>query len=96
MIATSTTISTTTIVQQNNLGNHDALNGVIWDFSVSYAAGTGYTYTLSRVGQAANTVQWIAPYQSVSQLRSFNAIELYAHATGNSPGNPYSSGYVNV
>ncbi|NWF54487.1 MAG: hypothetical protein HXY45_06800 [Syntrophaceae bacterium] len=98
MIGTSNEVTYGTIVQDVNVGNHTDLNNVIWDFSVSYSTGIGYTYTLSRTGQTS-TVQWTAPYvyqgnPPVSQLRSFNAIELYAHANASTP--PVSSAYISI
>lgn len=47
MIATSAVISTSTIVEQKQLGNAATLNNRAWDFSVNYVAGSGYNFTLS-------------------------------------------------
>lgn len=84
MIATSSTVGYDTLVQTAGLGNAGSLNNVTWDFSMTYTAGSGYVFTLSKTG-TTSAVQWTAPhvYQSnppVSQLRSFNALYLYVYA----------------
>ncbi len=84
MIATSSNVTYSTIVQTVNLGNASALNNVEWDWSMAYTAGSGYVFTLSKPG-TTSVVQWTAPhvYQTndpVSQLRAFNAIYLYCVA----------------
>jgi hypothetical protein len=75
------------IVQQQNLGDANTLNNRAWDFSVSYVAGSGYTYTLTDttvppLGTSPSTLVWTAPGGSpaLSPTRPFNAIQLYATA----------------
>lgn len=86
MIANSSLISGSTITQNANLGNNNALNNVVWDFSMVHTAGTGFAFTLSRtVGTTltTSTVRYtttIAGNPAVTPLRSFNAIEMYVEA----------------
>jgi hypothetical protein len=85
IVAVSPNISGNTIVAQQNLGNADTLNNRAWDFSVSYVAGSGYTYMLTDTTLpplSPSTLVWTAPGGSpaVSPTRSFNAIQLYATA----------------
>jgi hypothetical protein len=87
IIAVSPFPSANTIVGQSNLGNANTLNNRAWDFSVSYAAGSGYTYTLTDtttppLGTSPSTLTWTAPggNPALSPTRSFNAIQLYATA----------------
>jgi hypothetical protein len=87
MIATSSNVTYGTIVGTKNLGTANSLNGVEWDWSMAYTAGSGYVYTLSKPG-TTSVVQWTAPWvnayvnpnETVSQTRSFNAIYLYCAA----------------
>ena len=90
VIATSSNVTYGTIVDSKNLGNADTLNGIEWDWKMQYTAGSGYVFTLSRTGSTpppnSSVVQWTAPhvYQQnppVSQLRAFNAINLYCVAS---------------
>lgn len=87
VIATSSNVTYGTIVENKNVGTANQLNGVEWDWSMAYTAGSGYVFTLSKPG-TTSTVQWTAPWtntyvvpnETVSPLRSFNAIYLYAAA----------------
>jgi len=90
MIATSTVISGSTIVQQKFLGDAATLNNRAWDFSVNYVAGSGYSFTLTDTTvppliSSPSTVSWTAPFgsPSISPTRSYNAIELFAQAQNN-------------
>lgn len=93
MIATSSSISTTTIVQTQNLGGVAALNQDVWNFSMSYVAGVGYTFTLTEVTDAntansitgSSTVSWTSPHDTSSPDDSYNAIHLLAVANLRSP-----------
>lgn len=87
IVATSSSISTSTIVQQANLGTLPALNGVAWDFVLNFRQGIGYEWTLSRVGGSqVSTVRWEADFNGVSPLRQVNAIRFYAEAGATMPG----------
>jgi len=90
MLATSTVISASTIVEQKQLGNAATLNNRAWDFSMNYVAGSGYRFTLTDtslppLGSSPSTVSWTAPFgsPSISPTRSYNAIELFAQAQNN-------------
>lgn len=95
MIATSSSISTTTIVQTQNLGGVATLNQDVWNFSMSYVAGTGYTFTLTEVTDAntanlitgSSTVSWTSPQASTgsSPTEAYNAIHLLAVANLRTP-----------
>lgn len=87
IVATSSSISTSTIVQQANLGNNGQLNNAAWDFNLSFVQGVGYSWTLQRVGgSTVSTVRWEAPHNGISPLRPVNAIRFYAEAGSTMPG----------
>jgi hypothetical protein len=88
MIASSSNITPSTIVQQANIGNHNALNGVLWDFAVSFNPASGYTFSLSRPNQTS-TVSWTAPHTTngnASPTQAFNTIRMTVDA-GSLPNN---------
>lgn len=89
IVATSSSISASTIVQQANLGNSAQLNGTVWDFTLSYAAGIGYEWTLVKMSGNApvssSTVSWTSPHHGVDPDRPVNAIKFYTQAGAQMP-----------
>ncbi len=79
MIATSSNVTYGTIVDSRNLGTASALNGIQWDWSMSFTPNSGYVFTLSKP-DTTSVVQWPEPFGSpaVSPTRSFNSVYLYA------------------
>lgn len=81
-VATSSAIgSGGVIVAQSDRGNHTALNGASFAFSVAYTAGSGYSYTMTRVSGGGSvggvqTLAWTSPVGGVDPTRAFNAISL--------------------
>lgn len=83
VISTSANVSGSTIVQQANLGNHNQLNGTAWDFSLSYSAAGGWTYTLSNPNGGSpivtsSTLSWNSTFNGAAFDRSYNSLELFA------------------
>ena len=77
-IANGGVIPPATWVATRNLGNHNALNGAAWDFTLQHVAGTGYTFTLTHAGGGTpGTGSSVLSYP-VSTGPSFNALEMYA------------------
>lgn len=75
-IGSSSTVSTSTIVQSANLGTQTALNTLTWDFAYAYTSGVGYTWTLSRAG-TTSTMSWTAPTANgPNPTAAFNAISI--------------------
>jgi len=78
MIADDSNVTYGTIVQTNNMGNQAGLNGLTWDFSMAYVAGSGFTFDLSRSGGPTWTVAYTLPATGfLSPTRNFNVIEMY-------------------
>ncbi len=78
MIATSSNVSASTLVQTANLGNHNQVNGVLFDFALDFSPASGWSFTLTPdAGGAASTVSWSTPFNGASPLRPFNALELF-------------------
>ena len=86
MIATGSDVGYGTIVQNSNIGNHSALNGATWDFTVAYTPFGGFAFTLQRPG-TSSTVSWAAPAFGLSPTRSYNALHLQVETGANMPGN---------
>lgn len=86
MISTSSNVSGTTIVQQNNIGAHDALNNVTFNFNLSYNPSTGWSYALTRPVGSSSTVVWSSTFNGITPFRSFNALELFV-VSGNFSSN---------
>ncbi len=83
IIASDPNISGATIVQQANLGNHTALNGVLWDFGINYSPVAGWAFTLTKVSgggsvTSPSTVQWTSPFNGTPFDRSYNGLEMFA------------------
>lgn len=77
------------VSESSNLGNVAALNGVEWAFTLSYTAGTGYSFTLDD-GTTSSTDSWTSGIGSGGSLlptQSFNAIGLQVAAGGFKAGN---------
>ncbi|MBL0928208.1 MAG: hypothetical protein IBJ11_11255 [Phycisphaerales bacterium] len=92
MISTSSNVSVSTLVQTANLGNHDQVNGALWDFSVSYSPVNGWAFQMTLVSGGSpsvpsSTVSWSAPFNGVSPFRSFNGLELFVVAGPSFPSN---------
>lgn len=101
MVATSSSISASTIAGSNNIATHTTLNHAAWNFSFSFEPGEGYTWTLNylsggRVSPGTTrTVTWTSPLNGASPTASFNAIQLTAEA-GPSMPTGVNSAYVSV
>lgn len=91
MIAYSDVISTTTIVQSNNMGNQPALNHDIWDMTLAYVAGSGFNFTLSMVGGPSWNVAYTAPKNGFSPNRPYNVVELYLKSRAGTGWNTYGN-----
>lgn len=63
-------------------GNSLNLSQVAWDFSLSYAAGSGYSFTLSKPGTTSTDtyVSGIGAGGTLLPTQSFNAIQLQARS----------------
>lgn len=83
MLAKSSSISASTIVQSRNTGTHNNLNGAIFDFSLLYSPAAGWTFTKTHVsGDATSTTSsalaFSTPFNGDSPFRSFNGFELFS------------------
>jgi hypothetical protein len=88
MISTSSNVSVSTLVQTANLGNHDALNAVAFNFSLGFDPSAGWAWTLAPVGGGpASTLNWTVPFNGASPFRSFNGLELFVVAANMNPAN---------
>ena len=85
-LSTSSSITSSNIVQESNLGNTIRLNAARFAFEFNYSVADGYTFNLTHLdggdpGLDAANLSWSAPHNSVDQDRSFNAINISAQAT---------------
>lgn len=89
-ISTSSNVTPATLASTANIGNNSQLNNVTWDFALSFSPSNGWTYTLTN-GPTSHVRTWSAPYNGVSPIRSFHALEIFVVAT-----NPNATIYQSV
>ncbi len=99
IIASSTSISNSTIVGSRNPGTHSALKNAAWDFTVSFVPLSGYIFALDPVAglnsNAAQSITWTSLFGGVDPLRAHNAIKLTVSAGSGMPGG-IDTAYVDV
>lgn len=85
LIAKDSNITPDTIVATRNLGNHNALNGALWNFTISYDTVAGWSFNMTHVsggspGVTDSTLTWSVPHgpDNTSPFRSYNGLELFA------------------
>jgi hypothetical protein len=94
IIATSSNITPSTIVQQANLGNNNQLQGTPFNFNLTHTVGVGYSWTLTNtITNAVSTVNWTAPHNGSSPTQPVNAIRFYTQAGGTLPGGVASASF---
>lgn len=94
-IGTSPFVAPANIVQQKDIGNQNALNGAVWNFSFAYTAGSGYAWTLSNAN-TSHVLSWTGTHTDGSiATGAFNAIELYVVAGATMP-NGVTSAYSKI
>jgi len=82
-----------------NLGTHTALNNAAWDFTLTYVAGVGYTFTLQHLGGGSPSItnsalNWTSVVGGIPPTRPFNAIEFYAQVQNGSTA--YAAATIDV